>query len=169
MTIHLDTLINCPCMLPLVAAALWEEFKVAYSSYFSFTIPKDVEAYLRSIHMESDSDPLSTVVVHNGAGTLIGFSNITPDNMGSPWNKSITFTPWLANVWVAPQFRSQGIGDIMMTYMRKNVIHTSGTPVYLWTHTPKLRDWYAKRHGFSLVQTVKRYANYPEIYIMKYI
>jgi hypothetical protein len=167
MTIQLDTLPNCPHLLTQVAEALWSEFKTTYLSYFPFRSPDDIEAYLRSMHMTPHSEPLSSLVVHNGAGTLIGFCNIMPDDLGSPWNQCVTLSPWLANVYVAHPYRSQGIGDIMLTYMRKNVVPTYERPVYLWTHTPQLRDWYGKRHKFTHVQTLERYADHPEIYIMK--
>lgn len=168
MTIHLETLSGCPRMLPKVARALWGEFQTTYLPYFPCHCAEDLEAYLKAMHINPEFDPTLSLVVHNGADILIGFCDIVADDLGSPWNQSITYTPWLANVYVAPEFRSQGVGDIMLTYMRKNVFPSLGVPVFLWTHTPQLRDWYQRRHGFVPIQTVKHYAHHPEIFIMKY-
>lgn len=50
--------------------------------------------------------------------------------------------------------------------MCKNVICTIEKPVYLWTHTAWLRDWY-ERHGFVPINTIENYAEHPVICIMQ--
>lgn len=166
MPIQLDTLHRCQHLLPQIAQGLWQEFEVAYISYFNFRSWEDVAHYLDSMHVTAP-EPLPCIVVHNGQGTLVGFCNLVTDDLGDPWNETITHPLWLANLYVAPDFRSQGVGDIMVTYMRKNYVPFMETPVHLWTYTISMRDWYRRRHGFVHVQTIQHYAQHPEIYIMR--
>jgi hypothetical protein len=145
----------------MLVTMLWNEFSNTYQDCFEFTSPTDLETYLRHLHIDPQpSDALPNAVMHNGIIPL-GFANIVNDDLGIESMRHLG--PWIANVATHPDFRRYGIAISLITHLLKQY---PTRPMYLWTHTPTLRDFYTSKFNFIHIDTIPNVARHAEIYIM---
>lgn len=138
------------------AMLLWSEFKSTFSFCFGYgTAMELLRAQLRHC-------PLLVARGHDG--DLIGACNLVDDDLGPPWNAlRPEYTPWLANIVVAPKYRGQGYGTcILNTVLDRHRGHT----LYLWTWSRDLCNWYT-RHGFQHVESIAGHCGHDEIFVMR--
>lgn len=98
----------------------------------------------------------STYIVLD-ADTLVGSAALIEYDMDKPG-----WTPWLASVYIRPEYRKQGIA----TRLIQHVMNTAGVAGVekLFLFTPDQSDFYSKR-GWSVVSQ-ERYRNH-DVTIMK--
>ena len=73
-------------------------------------------------------------------------------------------TPWLASVYVLPEYRSQGIGEKLITAVEKEAVAKGFRHIYL--HTSDRANFYAKR-GWQILLTVDYWGKTNTVMIKK--
>lgn len=106
-----------------------------------------------------DRIPEMYVALHDGAP--IGTSCIHLDDL--PTRKDLS--PWLAGVYVHPEWRSAGIGQLLTTYAMQRAAALGLTELYLFVYHAGLKNFYSKL-GWTLASE-ERYLGEP-IFIMRW-
>ncbi|MDP2228016.1 MAG: GNAT family N-acetyltransferase [Moraxellaceae bacterium] len=87
----------------------------------------------------------TTVVALDDDGTLLGSASLVHDDMDGV----APFSPWLANVLVAPAARGRGVGAALMEAILEVAAERAYAQIYLFTEDQQ--DFYARR-GWTLVE-----------------
>ena len=105
--------------------------------------------------------------------TLVAFKNQIPVGMCSlAANRGVLpkLTPWLAALYVEPQFRNQGIGQVLEQAICDHAKQMGFTKIYCFTSDLVVINWYQKRswqmlskewlHGHEVAVLVKELFNF---------
>jgi GNAT superfamily N-acetyltransferase len=126
---------DVPEHVETVATWIFETFPLEFET-MSF------EAWLEIVKHPERS---TFVFVQNGQalGTAtLDFEDLPPrDNL----------TPWLASVYVSPEFRARGLGTLLIEAVEKEAREKGFQQIYL--HTSDRADFYAKR-GWAILDRV---------------
>ena len=123
-----------------VAHMIYEEFVVGTSSKMTFS---DVETFFK--HTQFDSFPITFIAIVDDicVGTVSIFEN--------DYKERPHYTPWLASLYVKPEYREQKIGAQLMTYLLAHIKVLGISEIYLKTENAS--DYYTKR-GWTLVESI---------------
>jgi predicted N-acetyltransferase YhbS len=139
----LTLLIDCPQYLPQVAAWIFDEWGHLTQG---LTLDK-VETQLQD-HLNRDAIPLTLVAIkdHIPVGTA---SLMLADMSNRP-----DLSPWLASVYVLPEYRKQGIGS-QLVRAAEEIGHRLGVQK-LYLFTPDQEQYYAHLGWSAFDQTEYR-------------
>lgn len=104
----------------------------------------------KKFHLLSQFVPTTFIAVD---GKLLGSAAVIEHDMDT----RTELTPWLASVYVAPEFRRQGIGSKLVLYVMKKAKEEGIGKFYLFT--PDRETFYA-RLGWSTIEKTD-YHGYP--------
>ncbi|MER1957010.1 MAG: GNAT family N-acetyltransferase [Solibacillus sp.] len=137
---EITTLVKKPSYSKDVAHMIYEEFVVGTTSKMTFA---DVETFFQ--HTQFDSFPITFIAIVNETcvGTVSVFQN--------DYKERPHYTPWLASLYVKPEYREQKIGAQLMTYLLAYVKVLGISEIYLKTENAS--DYYTKR-GWTLVESI---------------
>jgi len=130
-------LIDCPQHLPQVAAWIFDEWGHLTQG---LTLDK-VETHLQN-HLNRDAIPLT--VVANQDQLPVGTASLMLNDLSNRPELS----PWLASVYVTPEYRKQGVGSQLVSAVEK-IGHRLGVQK-LYLFTPDQERFYA-RLGWSVL------------------
>ncbi len=132
-------LADTPQHLPTVASWIFDEWDHLIPG---FTLEK-LEAKLKG-YLNKDTVPLALVALSDGLP--VGTASIQPEDMSTRPDLS----PWLAAVYVAPDYRNKGIGAQLVKGIENAARSLGIRKLYLFT--PDQEKFYA-RLGWSLMET----------------
>lgn len=90
--------------------------------------------------------PLPRAFVAHEAGVFAGTASVIASDM----EERPQYSPWVAAVWVEPQFRSRGLAPWMIARAVDHALSTGVPRVYL-TARPALRAFY-ERQGWQVIE-----------------
>lgn len=165
--IEIHPIANYPELMPEVCDNLWREFGENYIMCMGMTDKDDLLLELRSVHLGGGNRLPMLIAVDTESCKLVGVCNMVYDDLGSPWNRRLPYSPWLANVIVLQTYRHQGWGTKLVQAMldlvtRKKICDK----LYLWNISDALTKWY-KTFGFEEITSINNFMNmYPKLTIM---
>jgi GNAT superfamily N-acetyltransferase len=135
MTIELEVqlLAACPQHVPELAKLWFNELGQQWIPNAS--VERAEQTYMT--HLNHDTMPLTYVAVHKGHP--IGMVSLR-DNDGILEG----VTPWLGSLIVNPDYRSQGIGEILIDITKQRAKAMGYNKLYLFALDKTIPDWYAK-------------------------
>ena len=139
----ISQLVNCPQHLHQVACWIFEEWGYLIEG---LTIEK-VEARLQT-HLHPDTIPLTLVASQNQHP--VGTASLVFEDMSSRPDLS----PWLASVYVFPEYRKQGIGSALVSAVEEIGKKLNVRKLYLFT--PDQQRFYARLGWLAYEQTEYR-------------
>jgi GNAT superfamily N-acetyltransferase len=135
---HIDYLADHPEFIPALARWHYEEW--------SYLRPGDsVEARLSRLRAACGRGEIPTVFVAFSDGTLFGSAMLIAHDMDT----RMDLTPWLAGVFVAPDYRRRGIGSALVGRVVECAAGLGVRRLYLYT--PSAGQMYS-RLGWSAVE-----------------
>ncbi len=153
MSIKIDYLINHPEHLPVLASWMFKTW-----GHLNPQSSLEKAEHKLTTHLNAVNMPL----------TFIALQNDEPVGMCSlRQNDGIKeeLTPWLASLFVLPQFRGQGIGEKLVQMVIKKA-HTFGyDTLYLFAFDSSLSSWYEKL-GWKMIDTDS--LNEHQVTVMKF-
>lgn len=138
-------LADCPEHVPALAQ-LW------YSELGQEWIPKSSVAKAVTVyneHLNTDAMPLTYVAIINNEP--IGMVSLR-DNDGIRDD----LTPWLGSLIVHPDYRSQGIGNMLIEVTKQRASEMGYTTLYLFALDRMIPNWY-KKLGWHYIGMDKLY------------
>ncbi len=136
-----------PEFIPTLAA--WHHSQWAYLNPNG-----SVEKRIASLKAELESDGIPKTFVAVSEETLLGSASLIPHDMET----RMELSPWLASVFVAPEFRKRGIASALVRHVVKEAGRRGHTTLYLFT-TSELVAFYASL-GWSHMETAE-YRGHP--------
>lgn len=124
--------------------------KVASWSHRAWSIdfPGDTEQTYLDLY-EQASHEASTLpyvcVAIEGDGAVIGTATLVADDELPGFEDS---SPWLAAVWVEPQFRAAGVANAMVKHVEATAALLGYKQLFLYTHDQQ--SWYL-RHNWEII------------------
>ncbi len=115
-------------------------------------------AIRNALHERANLDSLPLAVVALREGVPVGTATIKPQDLDCRPD----FTPWLAGVMVAPEYRRQGIATALVERIVEEALRLRLPRLYLWT--PNSESMYT-RLGWSRIEKIPYFGS--EITIMK--
>jgi GNAT superfamily N-acetyltransferase len=152
-----QTLRACPLHLSAVVHHLWNEWSSDFLHHSSILSPDLMTDFLTT-STTNDDVPVVHILHHpsTDTDTLIGFAFINTEDAGvMPW-----LSPWLANVFIVPEFRGKGYASHLLT----DVLPKYPT-LYLWTYTKELSDYYVK-FGFQVIDIIPQHGEHTNVHVM---
>jgi len=135
---HIDYLADHPEFIPALARWHHEEW--------SYLRPGDsVQARLSRLRAASGRGEIPTVFVAFSDGTLFGSAMLIAHDLDT----RMDLTPWLAGVFVAPDYRRRGIGSALVGRVVECAAGLGVRRLYLYT--PSAEQMYS-RLGWSVVE-----------------
>lgn len=139
--LEISTLKKQPQHIQAVSNMIYKEFVLHTASTKSL---KDVENFFWNT--KEDSLPISFIAVIDGK--CVGTVSIFESDLA----ERPEYKPWLASLYVEPQYRSQKVGQQLITYLIHYIQQLGYDEVYLKT---KNASEYYKKRGWGLVESVK--------------
>jgi GNAT superfamily N-acetyltransferase len=121
-----------PGFIGIVADRIWREWWAPHGAAL-----RDVERALGDCLDERDLP--FTLVVSQGSLFLGTVTVVVSDLSERP-----QYSPWIAALWVEPEYRGRGLGEALMGEAESRVPRTVGETVYLCAK-PHLRRYYRAR------------------------
>lgn len=84
---------------------------------------------------------LPSIIVLEIHGEAVGTASLIEHDMPE-LEKSRAMTPWLASVYVTPEYRGQGVGEQLLDAMEEQAKNLGYQQIYLYT--PDQKSWYEK-------------------------
>jgi GNAT superfamily N-acetyltransferase len=150
--IQIDYLCNQPRFIEQVARYIWDYWSEDYSELTNITSLDKMINYYRSAN--STLYPIVYVIFSDTI--LIGTIMVDKEDMGLYTHLS----PWLANVFIVPEYRNSGYASLLINHVIKN--HKI---LYLWTYNDRYAEFYS-RFGFKILDIVKKHGKYENIIVM---
>ncbi len=122
---------DCPQHLPLVACWIYDEWGYLIQDLTM----KQVEARLQN-HLNGDLIPLTVVGIQDHFP--VGTASLMIEDMSS----RLDLSPWLASVYVLPEYRKQGIGSQLVSAVEEIGQRLGFQKLYLFT--PDQERFYAR-------------------------
>jgi N-acetylglutamate synthase-like GNAT family acetyltransferase len=139
--VTISFLADTPQHLPTVASWIFDEWDHLIPGFTLAKLEAKLQAYL-----SRDTIPLALVALSDGLP--VGTASMQPEDMSSRPDLS----PWLAAVYVLPDYRNKGIGAQLVKGV-ENVAHSLQiSKLYLFT--PDQEKFYA-RLGWSVMETTE--------------
>ena len=126
---------ECPEYLTILAEWHHNEWSYLYPDQTLNDRVTSMQQYL-------DNNLIPSTYVAMEDGSLLGSAALIKHDMDT----RLHLTPWLASVYVAPQFRKKGIGSRLVTHVTDEAKKAGITNLYLFT--PDQEDFY-KRLGWK--------------------
>jgi GNAT superfamily N-acetyltransferase len=143
---QIDYLANHSHFIPTLARWTYEEWR--------HLRPGDsIERRIERLQNESSGSRIPTVFVAFEGTDLFGSSKLVVNDMDS----HPELTPWLAGVFVAPEYRHRGIGAALVRRVIDEARALEVKPLYLYT--PSAADFYAKLNWSVFQKTTYRDMN----------
>lgn len=98
--------------------------------------------------LEMFDNPARVTFVAVQNGQAVGTASLDPEDLAP----RADLTPWLASVYVLPEFRAHGIGALLIEAVTKEAKVKGFEQIYL--HTSDRADFYKKR-GWHILDTVE--------------
>ena len=135
-----DFLSNHPDYIKEVASMIYKEFVENTTSKMTFE-----EAVTFFSHTQKDDLPLTLIALEGEAcvGTVSIFEN--------DLKIQGVYKPWLASLYIKPQYRSRGVGQTLILEGLKVIKSLGYQELYLKTETAS--EYYQNR-GWKLLQTI---------------
>lgn len=131
---------------------LWEE----WSEDYIMLTPYKTKKLLKEFYESTNKSEIPTTYIIFKDNVLIGTCLIDNEDMlVHPELK-----PWLASVYILPEFRNQGYGEKLIKYVIQKypILH-------LWTFNQKLANYY-KKFGFIQKEIIAKHFNHENIIFM---
>lgn len=141
MIVEINLLKKRPQYIQAVSNMIYQEFVVGTASRKSL---EDVEVFFTNTKL--NVFPMTFIAEIDGrcVATVSVFEN--------DWLARPQYKPWLASLYVDPKYRSQKIGQHLITYLLTHLKQLGYAEVYLKTENAS--DYYKKR-GWQLIESAK--------------
>lgn len=124
---YIDHLCNHPEHLETVATWIYDEFVIKAKGNLNF---EEVVEYLNKTNKESFPMTFAAMINNECVGTVSIFAN--------DLKTQDILTPWLASLYVDPEHRGKGIGEVLIEHVQHVVKELGYEALYLRTeHTSK--------------------------------
>ncbi len=136
--IHLDYLADHPELIPIVAA--WHQAQWSY-----LDASRTVEMRIARLQTHLQPNQIPTTFIAFCDDQLVGCASLVIHDMSARADLS----PWLASVYVRPDYRSQGIGSALVRRVETEARRLGVGTLYLYT--PDREAFYAQL-GWTLLE-----------------
>ena len=133
---------------------IYQEFVLG--TYSKMTL-EDVEHFFKNTKVDKFPITFISVINNECVGTVSVFEN--------DFKERPQYSPWLASLYVKPQYRNQKIGQHLITHLLNHLKILDYTEVYLKTENAS--EYYKKR-DWKLVESVNSHDT-DTVDIFKYI
>jgi len=137
-----------------VSQMIYQEFVLGSSSKMTL---EEVEHFFENTNVDKFPITFISVIDNECVGTVSVFEN--------DFKERPQYSPWLASLYVKPQFRDKKIGQHLITHLLNHLKTLNYTEVYLKTENAS--EYYQKR-GWELVESVNS-LDTDTVDIFKYI
>ena len=149
----ISRLCDVPALAPVLAAAHAQEWGHLYANWNHEVALADFETEKRNVDLPT------TWVIHHPSGPLMGSISLVQDDLpGVP-----DLNPWLASLYVFPQFRGRGLGRVLVERALDTARRHPLPNVYLFTEN---QVPFFSKFGFALHGPAQ--ANGHAVTIMKW-
>ena len=151
---EITNLFEKPCHYKEVSQMIYQEFVIGSNSKMTL---EDVEHFFENTNVDKFPITFIAIIDNECVGTVSVFEN--------DYKERLQYSPWLASLYVKPQYRDQKIGQHLITHLLNHLKTLNYTEVYLKTENAS--EYYKKR-DWKLVESV----NSPDtdtVDIFKYI
>jgi GNAT superfamily N-acetyltransferase len=132
LNIAIDYLANCPEFVGELARLSWKEWQEVYQQRKQ-TLEDSLKNYRD--RMNTDRVPLTLVAVRAGLAAncreLVGMVSLKFHDMDTRPD----LDPWLGGLLVLPEWRSRGVGTMLMHRATEEARRLDVPRLYLWTHS----------------------------------
>ena len=151
---EITTLFEKPYHYKEVSQMIYQEFVLGTSSKMTL---EDVEHFFKNTKVDKFPITFISVIDNVCVGTVSVFEN--------DFKERPQYSPWLASLYVKPQYRDQKIGQHLISHLLNHLKTLNYTEVYLKTENAS--EYYQKR-GWELVESVNS-LDTDTVDIFKYI
>ena len=151
---EITTLFEKPYHYKEVSQMIYQEFVLGSSSKMTL---EEVEHFFENTNVDKFPITFISVIDNECVGTVSVFEN--------DFKERPQYSPWLASLYVKPQFRDKKIGQHLITHFLNHLKTLNYTEVYLKTENAS--EYYQKR-GWELVESVNS-LDTDTVDIFKYI
>ena len=137
-----------------VSHMIYQEFVLGTSSKMTL---EAVEHFFKNTKIKKLPITFISVINNECVGTVSVFEN--------DFKERPQYSPWLASLYVKPQYRDHKIGQHLITHLLNHLKTLNYTEVYLKTENAS--EYYQKR-GWKLIESVNR-PDTDTVDIFKYI
>ena len=137
--------------IPTLAAWHYEQWSYLYTD-------DSVEKRIAALKDELESDGIPETFVAFSGNTPFGSASLIPHDMET----RMELSPWLASVFVAPEFRDGRIGSALVRHVVKEAGRLGYRTIYLFTTDDRLAFY--SRLGWSILEKTE-YHN-QQVHIM---
>jgi GNAT superfamily N-acetyltransferase len=137
----ISNLRECPEFFPIVADRVWD-----FTWKLKGVSLEQVAAGLRDL-ISNDEFPFA-IVAHDGehyVGSTLGIA--------SDMDERPQYTPWVAALWVEPQYRGQNVGRSLVSFAAETCLKQCFQRVFLCAR-PELHDFYVRQGWLSIERDV---------------
>lgn len=136
------------------------EYTSTVAKWIYDTFPHEFETTTFEAWLEVMKHPERVTFVALENGRAVGTASLDFEDL--PPKPDLT--PWLASVYVLPEYRSQGIGESLIAAVEKEAVAKGFRYIYL--HTSDRANFYAKR-GWQILLTVDYWGKTNTVMIKK--
>jgi GNAT superfamily N-acetyltransferase len=152
----MDTEINLLCdrqdFIPVLVEHIWNEWKHDFINLTDYKTPEALYNFYRS----TSGIQIPTAYVMHKNDTFIGTCLVDNEDMQLYPDRR----PWLASVYIAPEFRNKGYASLLINYVAPKY-----PLLHLWTFNQQLADLY-KRFGFEEKEVISEHGCHKNIIYM---
>ncbi len=124
MTIRIEYLASCPDTIPTWTDCYWHEWENIYRS-----TDRTREDIRNSIAERINTDRLPLAVVAFVGDTAVATGCLKVNDFA----ERMDLEPWVAGIYVVPEFRRQGIASAMMERLEHEAVRLGYETCFLWT------------------------------------
>lgn len=132
---HITLLKEHPEYAPILAFWAFREW------YKTRTIPFDLVVKSYKERIDDSNMPVSWIAIEDGIP--VGMVSLKKNDL---WSRN-DLSPWLASLYVLPEYRNRGIGDLLITRVKEKATELNFPCLYLFTDSDNifLNSYYIKR------------------------
>lgn len=143
---QLLNLMHQPSAIPLIASWHFAEWHALFPHKTAQDFADDLACCLHDASQDELQQPLpQTWLVLSAQGEICGTVSLLLSDMTT--NQDLS--PWLANVFIAPEFRGQGIGKQVVQAVMAKAAARQVSPLYLFTED---QQQFYQRLGWQLLK-----------------
>lgn len=147
-----------------IGKQLYHEWGQDFARFQSIKSTEElVKIYKTKQAQNPQTGPVPICFVVHSEDEFIGTASIDTQDIALMTH----FSPWLANVFVMPEYRGKGIGSILVKHVldyAKNILNIPY--LYLWTSTHEHEEWFTT-FGFKTDNSIC-HGDYNNIITMKH-